>query len=360
MPICTWCLEKGHKFANCTSEEEHGCPCGSTYNMYICTKTEDCVQRKNWEGVGTSNSIMSSSSGVGVQVNGTRIGGTILPIQQVKASGSSTLVNTMFDNCSQNSFVSNDFARRLKLQGKNISFILICTDGSKTKMRSKLYKLTIIDINGDRHQLEAIGIPELSTSYPGFKVMNIKNRVPDGQFIEPKLEREGGKIDLLIGTDVASIHPNRIAKIGELVILQSLFGSGYTVMGHNANYVKFKDNFQGTRANVCAVEILEEEETNVNAVGTKDQQFLECISTESLGVNSQPKCKSCKIRTESCKECKMITRNMSYLEHLQDQQIENLIEKIPDNKEINLLLPNKEICLKRIEIIEEKMKKSRS
>ena len=363
--ICSWCLEKGHGYRNCTSTEEHGCPCGSNYNMYICVRTEDCIHRRNWDEVGSGNSglRMSRSS---FTVNGTRIGGTILPIQKIRVSG--TAANTMFDNCSQNSFVSNDFAKRLNLHGKNISFVLICTDGTRTRMNSKLFSLTIIDINGDCHQIDAISIPELSTKYPGFSIRNIKNKVPDGHLLESKLNREGGAIDLLIGTDRSSIHPTSIAKIGELVILQSQFGSGYTVMGHNANHVKFTDSYRGTRANVCAVEMIEDEETSINAVGTKDQQFLECISTESLGVNAKPKCKSCKVVTESCKECQVISKNMSYLEHLQDQQIENLIEKIPDapgylasypyNKEINLLLPNKEICLKRIEIIEEKMKKS--
>ena len=45
--ICTWCLEPGHMSFKCTCEEEVGCPCGSNFNMFICTKTPDCKSRKN-------------------------------------------------------------------------------------------------------------------------------------------------------------------------------------------------------------------------------------------------------------------------------------------------------------------------
>ena len=80
-----------------------------------------------------------------------------------------------------------------------------------------------------------------------------------------------------------------------------------------------------------------------------------------------PKCKSCKVRSDSCKECQVINKTTSFLEYLQDQQIEDSIEKVrgapgyiasyPYNKEIDLLLPNKEISLKRAEAMEQTLMK---
>ena len=65
--------------------------------MYICVKTEDCIHRRNWDEVGSGNSVMGMSTSMSsVTVNGTDIGGTILPIQQIEVAGSSSLANTMF------------------------------------------------------------------------------------------------------------------------------------------------------------------------------------------------------------------------------------------------------------------------
>ena len=44
--ICTYCLTPGHYWTDCWSQEEVGCPCGSTFNQYICVKTDDCKLRK--------------------------------------------------------------------------------------------------------------------------------------------------------------------------------------------------------------------------------------------------------------------------------------------------------------------------
>ena len=70
---------------------------------------------------------------------------------------------------------------------------------------------------------------------------------------------------------------------------------------------------------------------------------------------------------ENCKECKMQTEMMTYLEHLQDKQIKEEIEYLPDEKrflasypytdEIHNLLPNKEIVLRRAISLEHNLKK---
>ena len=374
MPFCTWCLNQGHTVFKCYSEEDYGCPCGSNYNMYICCATPDCVSRKNWSETSSGNNVTAANdvSANAVVVNGTVMGEAILPIQMIDVDQANKPLRAMFDNCSQNTFISNATAEYLNLNGPNISFVLICTNGSKTKMKSKLFKVTLIDVNGDHHQIEAIGIQELSSKYAGFQVTGIKKVLANDpsckMLTDQKLNRSSGVVDLLIGSDVASIHPEKIAQIGELTIMKSKFGSGFTVMGHNAKYVKYTDKYKGSKVNFVAVEQMKfEDEVFCNVVGTKDVQFLEAIATESLGVNVAAKCKSCKVKSENCKECKMIFKSTSYLEHLQDKQIEDSIEKIKDapgyiasypyNNEINLLLPNEEICIKRAENIETTMKK---
>ena len=51
MPICTYCLRKGHKVDNCkASEEDLGCPCGSDYNQFICCVKDECVNNMGKPG----------------------------------------------------------------------------------------------------------------------------------------------------------------------------------------------------------------------------------------------------------------------------------------------------------------------
>ena len=108
--------------------------------MYICCATPDCVSRKNWSETSSGNNVTAASdvSANAVVVNGTAMGEAILPIQMIDVHQANKPLRAMFDNCSQNTFISNATAEYLNLNGPNITFVLICTNGSKTKMKSKL------------------------------------------------------------------------------------------------------------------------------------------------------------------------------------------------------------------------------
>ena len=64
--ICTYCLNSGHSWKNCTSQDSATCPCSSTYNMMVCCETEDCRLRKNWDS--TLNNTVSSQPSVHVEI----------------------------------------------------------------------------------------------------------------------------------------------------------------------------------------------------------------------------------------------------------------------------------------------------
>ena len=206
-------------------------------------------------------------------------------------------------------------ANKLGLKGVPVSYILICTDGSRKKMNGLMYKLKLRDIFGTDHEIEAIGLDKLSSQYSGLTVSNIRSKV-DGLSIcnsitDDKLAGEEGEHDLLIGTDLAHLHPMGVANIDQLVFMRSLFSTGWTVMGHHRELISLKSKHVGVKVNVCAVERIKVEEffdnpISTNMAGTRDLQFLDAVTTESIGVNVAPKCASCK--TENCKECKMKTK----------------------------------------------------
>ena len=58
--------------------------------------------------------------------------------------------------------------------GCRVAYVLVTTDGSKKQMTGTLYDLDITDRYGNIHQIQAIGIANLSIAYAGFKVFNVK------------------------------------------------------------------------------------------------------------------------------------------------------------------------------------------
>ena len=362
--LCLYCLTPGCHHSKCKSEEEVGCPCGSNVNYLICVKTPECVSRSNWNQVSTNTVSTTSSATI---VNRAQVGSTLNPIVEVKMSMSNLRLRALFDNCSQTTFILESVANKLRLRGKRISFVLVCTDGSKSRKVGFLYKIKLNDIHGNCHSIQAIGMDKISSRYSGAKVFGVKKSLRKNSkcrtLTDDKLSRTGGDIELLVGTDVASLHPVKAIAIDDLVIMKTIFGNGWTMMGHNINHVEIVNKTEEFRVLVTAAE--EVEEVGCNVVTTKDLQFLEAISTESLGIEVPPKCRTCKMRSDKCKECSMISNNKTYLEHLQDVQIDENIEPNPDgpgyiasypyNSELNKLLPNEEVCLKRAEAVERKM-----
>ena len=372
-PFCAWCLEPGHAYHSCTSEVDVACPCGSDFNLYLCCKTDDCKSRSNWQNIKSATTSISSSLTL---VNGVKMGETLLPIQMIKVSRSDVSIRVMFDNCSQSTFIHTKTAKKLNLKGVSVDYILICTDGTRKKMKGFIYKLKLRDIFGTDHEIEAIGLDKLSSVYCGLRVTNIRDKV-DGLSIcnsltDSKLDREEGELDLLMGTDLAHLHPMSVANVDQLVLMRSMFSTGWTVMGHHKELVELESKQVGVRVNVCAVERIKvdkifDNQISTNMAGTKDLQFLDAMSTESIGVNIAPKCTSCKLKTENCKECKMKNETMTYLEYLQDKQINDNIEFLPEDdryiasypytNEIFNLLSNENIALNRAKNLENNLMK---
>ena len=366
--LCEYCLEPYHSRWKCYSEDENlGCPCGSGVNLYICCKTEECRTRANWlKTRGNTTSVKSSAAAV----NGAKIGSTLNPIVMVRVANSESQLRVMWDNCSQSTFIRNSVAKKLKLKGEPISFILVCTDGTEKKTTGMKYQVVLIDKERNRHEIEAIGLETISNVYSGARLLKPLVVYDEGRhktLNNCDLQRTSGTLDILAGTDIASLHPHSHYSIDNLVIMKTIFGSGWTVMGHNSALIKISNPKMKFHVNVCQVKNIRSTASNIVGVKTKDLQFLEAVSTESVGVGTVPKCRTCKIRSDKCPECHLITNNTTYLEYLQDLQIAENIKKIegedgyiasyPYNNEVSLLLPNEEICRKRTETMENNLKK---
>ena len=92
----------------------------------------------------------------------------------------------------------------------------------------------------------------------------------------------------MIGTDLAHLHPKGVAEVGSLSILKSKFSTGWTMMGHHRDHLVLTGKNKGVKVNVCAVKRIKvadifDNKITSNMAGTKDLQFLDAVSTESVG-----------------------------------------------------------------------------
>ena len=145
--LCLRCLNTGHTYHDCKVKEVLECPCGSGLSQYLCCKTDDCKNRKNWTKT-TKNNLASTVSNTSA-INGANIGATLNPIMMVMVYEANAKLRVMFDNCSQSTFIREDLAKKLKLHGSPISFILVCTDGSEAKKVGMKYTVTCLLYTSD-------------------------------------------------------------------------------------------------------------------------------------------------------------------------------------------------------------------
>ena len=69
---------------------------------------------------------------------------SLLPLLDVDTNLGFKL-RTMFDNCSQTTFLSEYTAKKRKLRGMPVKYTLICTDGREESKVGRLYNIVLID-----------------------------------------------------------------------------------------------------------------------------------------------------------------------------------------------------------------------
>ena len=267
--------------------------------------------------VSKSNSIVAP--------NGVKMGKSLLPVQKI-GTNQGYKFRTMFDNCSQSTFLSEETARKRNLRGIPVKYTLVCTDGREEEQTGQLYNLVLKDKNNLYIHIQAVGINKLSGKFAAVKAEGIEQIFPEHDVRDADVTRVAGYLDLLIGTDLAELHPIHVQTIQKLVLLKSRFDSGWTLFGHNDEvlesdgdeYDGFKANFVSTRG----IKVLSTDENNeatavtkANNVATKDIQFLDLISLESIGIDVPRKCNNCL----GCKECKLSSQQTTYLESMQNK-----------------------------------------
>jgi len=130
--------------------------------------------------------------------------------------------------------------------------------------------------------------------------------------------RPSGEIELLVGSEVASLHPVAHETRGDMVVLKSQFGSGWAIYGSHerldSQHVEFSEDIGAIRQggfkvlecgkisyepNITLRESRELWRDAVKKVGVCASMPKDFFSIEDLGVEPPRRCKDCK----DCQKC---------------------------------------------------------
>ena len=208
----------------------------------------------------------------------------------------------LWDSGSTLSFITFEYAKKLKLQGKPIRLEIASIGGITKYINSMQYSLYIKDERGIKVPIDVLGIDVISKSRINAVIQDINKFFP---WIDKNRIRYPwkGNIESLIGFDYAAHHPTCIDSIGHVVLLENRFG--YTVAGSHG---PLKGRFDSKG--------IVKHATVLHSNGNLDAFY----SVENLGINCVPRCGACK-----CGECHAGGKNMSLKEEQEYILIESKI-----------------------------------
>ena len=264
-------------------------------------------------------------------INGDKVLMVIMELDVVYGiAGNSTKLVGFFDDGSNCSVIRTALAEQLGLWGDPVTLEL-GTVNATTVVNTKLYCVELVDMSGTRHLVRAFGLETLSGPLPIVSLKMIKGEFSvTVQLNWEKLARPGGEVDLLIGSEMAHLHPVHMETVGRMVVKTSIFGQGWVLNGaHEAvdcGTVSFDRNVQIIRSGhyssnrivVKYNQIVNFETVEEFGYAASEKEFM---SGESLGCEPPRRCLRCK----GCKECAFRGANMSPKEALELRMMESKI-----------------------------------
>ena len=122
-------------------------------------------------------------------------------------AGNTTELVGFFDDGSNCSVIRTALAEQLGLWGDPVTLEL-GTVNATIIVNTKLYCVELVDMNGTRHLVRAFGLETLSGPLPIVSLRMIKGEFSvTVQVNWEKLARPSGEVDLLIGSEMAHLHP---------------------------------------------------------------------------------------------------------------------------------------------------------
>ena len=229
-------------------------------------------------------------------------------------------VITFFDPGSTCSLVLSEFAEVHSLEGTPVTITIGTVNGEKERA-TKLYVIELLTTVGERKLVRAFGMERISEKVPYICFQGVKHlfSAEVQEEWEKVTSRPVGVIQLLVGAEVASYLPERHETQGELVVMKSVFGSGYAVFGSHpeikAERVKFSEEVKMIRQTGVRV-------TNQYANRVCVSFAEKFMEAEGLGVEPPRRCPDCR----GCQKCSFRSQQHTERETMEYRAIEQGIK----------------------------------
>ena len=284
---CKLCLSLSHVDNPCPFESKWGKCKIKGCEIYHSRLVHGCKV----QGVGFYMEISNA------QYN--HLNNTLLLIERIRTPNEDIIA--FWDSGSTLALITKDYAIRNNLQGIPVSYDLITVGGNITTHNTTLYELTLIDRDGENYVLKVYEIDDICGEMRAIRTDKFTHLFPST--LAQEIARPGGKIELLIGMEYASIHPKPVGASEGLVLYESMFGTG-KILGGMHHGIQDKDEVCSI-AQKCAHSQL----VNVR-ISRKLNPGIDFFTAEDFGVKIPPRCNKCK----GCRECRFETQQISRIE----------------------------------------------
>ena len=235
---------------------------------------------------------------------------TILLVQRISTNVG--MVCAFFDNGSTLTLISTSFVRRHRLKGIKISYNLHTVGGITTHQTTYLHDITLVDITGKTHIVQALEIEEICGVMKKVDVSGVVTLFQNLQLND--VRRVHGQVELLIGSDHLGVHPKELEEVEGLRLYTSIFGTGRVLCGSHPRLE------QSDQVSAHAMATASSTIDNVRVIVEECQDpGIDFFSAEEFGVKVQPSC-------DDCKRCENCTVNVHDLSR-KDQRAKAAMEK---------------------------------
>ena len=107
--------------------------------------------------------------------------------------------------------VRNELAEKLGLAGSDVKHKLVRSGGDAMDWETKSYKIPLLNSEGRKVVLTAMGVDEISSEIKEANVepaLKVFQEIPDLESIK----RPSGRVDLLIGLNFQEVQPTKVAQ----------------------------------------------------------------------------------------------------------------------------------------------------
>ena len=250
----------------------------------------------------------------------------------------SSKIVTFFDDGSTCSIILNSVAAEFGLMGEKV-VVTIETINAVTTKDTMLYLVELLDRNGGRRLVKAFGFDSISEPIGSVELSGIKFLF-SAKMQERWIDwgtRPDGAVQLLVGSEVAHLHPKFEEVVGNMVIKTSMFGTGLVLNGGHPSVHSKRMEFDSTVAAIRQGKFMKVNRVSVKYTQVRDftpMEYLskkkycgeilekDFLSAEGLGVEAPRRCRRCR----GCGDCSFRGRQMSQKEAEEYKLIEDGIK----------------------------------